>query len=491
MNSWKEFISSAALFFLSTSPPIFISHSVISNSLLHFTLRPKIHTLTRAFNVRPFYSKYIMPSTRSGKTTAFVGAASKVDFTVFAYEPSKQSDDTRYLNQPKTRPKANKNSPKSSSVESETSHYDNVSKTSSTNATTPSPARGSKSSKSKTPKQTLTKKKIKEEEETNLKTPTKKKRSSPSSKTETPQSKQQTQTKNEIKEEETNLKTPTKKKRSTSSPQSKSKTPRSASPRKRPRIEPGSLKPPPKWESIYSLVEELRADKTAPLDSDGGGSLPEKHRGEVVFRYQVLTALMLSSQTKDATVGEAMRAMQSRGLDVQTIHDMDAEELNGYINKVGFHNNKTKYMKQTADILIKDYNGDIPSTAIEMITLPGVGPKMAYIVESIVFGTASGIGVDTHMHRMFNDLKWVSSKNPEQTREQLEGWLPKEKWGEINELFVGFGQESQQQKEKSLKKAIACSRPVDALKLLEKVGMDVKKEAKKYGLLMEIDEIRK
>jgi len=413
MNSWKEFISSAALFFLSTSPPIFISHSVISNSLLHFTLRPKIHTLTRAFNVRPFYSKYIMPSTRSGKTTAFVGAASKVDFTVFAYEPSKQSDDTRYLNQPKTRPKANKNSPKSSSVESETSHYDNVSKTSSTNATTPSPARGSKSSKSKTPKQTLTKKKIKEEvetnlktptkkkrsspssktetpqskqqtqtkneikeEETNLKTPTKKKRSSPSSKTETPQSKQQTQTKNEIKEEETNLKTPTKKKRSTSSPQSKSKTPRSASPRKRPRIEPGSLKPPPKWESIYSLVEELRADKTAPLDSDGGGSLPEKHRGEVVFRYQVLTALMLSSQTKDATVGEAMRAMQSRGLDVQTIHDMDAEELNGYINKVGFHNNKTKYMKQTADILIKDYNGDIPSTAIEMITLPGVGPKM-------------------------------------------------------------------------------------------------------------------
>jgi len=90
--------------------------------------------------------------------------------------------------------------------------------------------------------------------------------------------------------------------------------------------------------------------------------------------------------------------------------------------------------------------------------------------------------VDTHMHRIFNDLKWVTSKTPEQTREQLEGWLPKEKWSEINMLWVGFGQESQQQKEKILKKALASSKPVEALGLLKKVGLDINKEAKKYGL---------
>lgn len=92
------------------------------------------------------------------------------------------------------------------------------------------------------------------------------------------------------------------------------------------------------------------------------------------------------------------------------------------------------------------------------------------------------------MHRIFNDLKWVNSKTPEQTREQLEGWLPREKWGELNALFVGFGQESQQQKEKILKKALACSRPVEALKLLSKVGVDVKKEGLKYGLQSDVED---
>lgn len=52
-----------------------------------------------------------------------------------------------------------------------------------------------------------------------------------------------------------------------------------------------------------------------------------------------------------------------------------------------------------------------------------------------------GISVDTHVHRLCNRFKWVKkpTKNPEQTRQALEDWLPKEKWTEINELLVGFG----------------------------------------------------
>ena len=107
---------------------------------------------------------------------------------------------------------------------------------------------------------------------------------------------------------------------------------------------------------------------------------------------------------------------------------------------------------------------------------------MAYIVENIAFDKASGIGVDTHMHRMFNDLSWVTSKTPEGTREQLEGWLPRNKWSEINYLWVGFGQEVQQQQEKMLRKCLDCSSPSEALKLVKKLRLDVKKEAKKFGL---------
>jgi len=277
----------------------------------------------------------------------------------------------------------------------------------------------------------------------------------------------------------------TKKKNATTSSSS------SSSRKKRQRILPNSQPPPTKnWYSIYTLVQELRSDKSAPVDTDGSHALPERHLGDDVYRYQVLIALMLSSQTKDAVVGETMRALQKHGLTPQNIQNTPHEKLNQLLNKVGFHNNKTKYIKEATSILLSTYNADIPPTADEMMKLPGVGPKMAYIIESVAFNTTTGIGVDTHMHRMFNQLKWVNNaKTPEQTREQLEGWLPRDYWAEVNVLWVGFGQETQQQKEKALRKAFACSRPVEALGLYKKVGMDIKKEAKRFGLEEEVTRV--
>ena len=78
------------------------------------------------------------------------------------------------------------------------------------------------------------------------------------------------------------------------------------------------------------------------------------------------------------------------------------------------------------------------------------------------------------MHRIFNQLGFVQNTQiPEHTRIQLESWLPKEKWSTVNLLFVGFGQEVQQQKQKMLKKAMNCSRPKDAIDLLRKLGYDI------------------
>mmetsp|Transcript_8368 Transcript_8368/g.12199 ORF Transcript_8368/g.12199 Transcript_8368/m.12199 type:complete len:425 (+) Transcript_8368:38-1312(+) len=222
-----------------------------------------------------------------------------------------------------------------------------------------------------------------------------------------------------------------------------------ASPQKKKEQSPLLIEQPKDWEAIYSLVQELRADKTAPVDISGASSIIEKDLGEKVYRFQVLIALMLSSQTKDAVVGETMRGLQKHGLTVESIRSTSHDKLNELIYKVGFRNNKTKYIKSVCEILATEYEGDIPTTAEEMIQkLPGVGPKMAYIVESIAFGITTGIGVDTHMHRLFNQLNWVKNTNsPEKTRLQLQGWLPEEKWDEINVLWVGFGQETQQQKE--------------------------------------------
>lgn len=102
-----------------------------------------------------------------------------------------------------------------------------------------------------------------------------------------------------------------------------------------------------------------------------------------------------------------------------------------------------EYIKKTSVILLNKYGGDIPKTIKELCELPGVGPKMSHICMQIAWGEVSGIGVDTHVHRICNRLEWVRkpTKTPEETRTELEDWLPRPLWSKVNHLLVGFGQE--------------------------------------------------
>lgn len=123
--------------------------------------------------------------------------------------------------------------------------------------------------------------------------------------------------------------------------------------------------------------------------------------------------------------------------------------------------------------------------------LPGVGPKMAFICENVAWNKQSGIGVDTHMHRLFNKLRWVQSNNPEQTRMQLEAWLPEDKWKDVNLLWVGFGQEVQQFQPKIVRKALDCTRPAEALRLLKRCGLNLSKVSKNLGVEDEVAKVLK
>ena len=152
---------------------------------------------------------------------------------------------------------------------------------------------------------------------------------------------------------------------------------------------------------------------------------------------------MLSSQTKDTVTAAAMANLQRHlpgGLCLESLLEVEPEQLNRLIEKVGFHNNKTKFLKSTALILHSEHSGDIPSTIPGLIALPGVGPKMAYLCLSAAWGKDEGIGVDVHVHRITNLWGWHKTRTPEETRGELESWLPRGKWHEINWLLVGLGQ---------------------------------------------------
>ena len=78
---------------------------------------------------------------------------------------------------------------------------------------------------------------------------------------------------------------------------------------------------------------------------------------------------------------------------------------------------KIRYIKETTKILLDKYNGDIPETVEELMTLKGVGPKMAVLTVNVAWKKTIGIGVDVHVHRICNRLGWVNTKTPEKTRE--------------------------------------------------------------------------
>uniref|UniRef100_A0A0K6S7R4 Endonuclease III homolog n=2 Tax=Chromera velia CCMP2878 TaxID=1169474 RepID=A0A0K6S7R4_9ALVE len=198
---------------------------------------------------------------------------------------------------------------------------------------------------------------------------------------------------------------------------------------------------PDDFQDVWDAVTEMRTHRDAPVDLMGTEAVADPQADPLTWRFQTLVAAMLSSQTKDEVVAACMGRLRARGLSLQTILSMPEDELRTLLYGVGFHNNKTKFIKTTAKILQDQHGGDVPKTFDEMVALPGIGPKMTHIILSACWGVVEGIAVDIHVHRIANRLRWVKTKTPEETEKKLKEWLPRDKWRDVNILLVGFGQQ--------------------------------------------------
>ncbi|CAG4975535.1 unnamed protein product [Colias eurytheme] len=199
---------------------------------------------------------------------------------------------------------------------------------------------------------------------------------------------------------------------------------------------------PPHWKEFLINLRNMRANNDAPVDSMGCHMCMDEEAPPKVIRYQSLISLMLSSQTKDQVTFAAMERLRKRGLTVDSVLAMSDEELGKLIYPVGFWKTKVKYIKKTTQTLKEQYDGDIPDSVDKLCKLTGVGPKMAHICMKVAWDKITGIGVDTHVHRISNRIGWVKkpTPTPEDTRKALQSWLPFELWSEVNHLMVGFGQ---------------------------------------------------
>ena len=119
--------------------------------------------------------------------------------------------------------------------------------------------------------------------------------------------------------------------------------------------------------------------------------------------------------------------------------NMEQSKLEKLIHPCGFYKNKAKNIKACAQKLIDDFNGEVPKTAVELMSLPGVGRKTANVVLLEAFGIVEGIAVDTHAKRISNLIGFSKENDPIKIEQDLLKIFPKEYLKDVNHLLVWHG----------------------------------------------------
>ncbi|MBE7712751.1 MAG: endonuclease III [Cyanobacteria bacterium SIG26] len=155
--------------------------------------------------------------------------------------------------------------------------------------------------------------------------------------------------------------------------------------------------------------------------------------------YLVLISCILSLRTNDKTTYPATLRMLELAKTPQEMMEVNVEDLSNAIYPVGFYKNKAEQIIELSKEIVEKYSGIVPNSIEELCKFKGVGRKTANLVMSLGFGEPA-ICVDVHVHRIFNRLGYIKTKNPEETEFALRKILPLKHWIPINTLLVTHGQ---------------------------------------------------
>ena len=176
---------------------------------------------------------------------------------------------------------------------------------------------------------------------------------------------------------------------------------------------------------LFNKLKEYYPDATCSLD----------------FKepFQLVVAVMLSAQCTDERVNKTTPALFSRCKTIQDFADIDIKELEDIIHPCGFYKNKAKNIKKCAKQVLENFDGKVPQTMDELLTLAGVGRKSANVILLEAFGIANGVAVDTHAKRFSNRIGFSNKTEPEKVEQDLLKQIPKDYLKDVNHLFVWHG----------------------------------------------------
>lgn len=141
--------------------------------------------------------------------------------------------------------------------------------------------------------------------------------------------------------------------------------------------------------------------------------------------YQLLVAVILSAQCTDKRVNLTTPAIFEQYPDAESLSQASFEALFPLIRSISYPNNKTKHLIGMANMLVHDFNSEVPLTVPELIKLPGVGRKTANVITSVI-DNQPNMAVDTHVFRVSARIGLTTNaKTPLQAELQLIKYFPK------------------------------------------------------------------
>ena len=155
--------------------------------------------------------------------------------------------------------------------------------------------------------------------------------------------------------------------------------------------------------------------------------------------FEILILTILSAQTTDATVNSIRDRLFRRYPDAGALARASVPEVEEIIRPTGFYHTKARNIIGASRAVVEQFNGRVPDTMEELLTLPGVGRKTANIVLNHAYGIHQGIAVDTHVKRLAWRLGLSDHTDPARIEDDLLALFPPSAWKYLNFVLISHG----------------------------------------------------
>ncbi|MBY8841893.1 endonuclease III [Streptomyces sp. SP2-10] len=191
---------------------------------------------------------------------------------------------------------------------------------------------------------------------------------------------------------------------------------------------------PPAGESPTALVRRARR-----INRELAEVYPYAHP-ELDFEnpFQLLVATVLSAQTTDLRVNQTTPALFARYPTPEDLAAANPEEVEEILRPCGFFRAKTKSVIGLSRALTEDFGGEVPGRLEDLVKLPGVGRKTAFVVLGNAFGRP-GITVDTHFQRLVRRWQWTEETDPDKIEAAVGALFPKSDWTDLSHHVIWHG----------------------------------------------------